>query len=95
MDIEHLRKRLAEMNRRPLGERSPADVSANAPLESGPREVSAPEPPGGKTASSPVSIEEVAPGRLVEVPRVGGAYWLIERRLSDIDPGVGVFFPPL
>ncbi|MBM3333652.1 ribonuclease H-like domain-containing protein [Candidatus Sumerlaeota bacterium] len=42
------------------------------------------------SAQSPIRIEQVAPGCAVERPG-GGAYWLIERRLSDIAPQCAAF----
>ena len=74
------RERLHGLPKQPV-----AQTNAQPPGEMELRAICVPELPPGVADPACPRIEEIGPGRIVERPD-GGVYWLIERRLTEIDP---------
>jgi len=92
MPEDNLRKRLKKLNRTAVkggsrGQASASRASSGQAL----RAIRVPDLPEEVSQASRLRIEDIAPGRVVERPD-GGAYWLVERRLSDIACDCELFF---
>jgi len=80
---KEIRARLAQLNRKGVDSLPPADdpVPVAVP-DTCVIQIASPDVPRPRVG---LRLEDAAPGRLVARPE-GGAYWLIERRLSDFAP---------
>lgn len=85
MASEELKKRLSQLERTRAGRHRASPVRPPAPQAAEDlRVISVPELPDDLGQPDRPRIEQIAPGRVVEVGG-GGVYWLVERRLSEID----------
>ena len=90
MNADELKKRLKQLERRRTG-KGPLSPSreTNAAPDDDLRVIAVPELPEAFHRCDRPRIEQIAPGRVVEVG--DGAYWLIERRLGEIDAACAPF----